>query len=148
MKYAKEHEIDKIGLVVFPEKTILTAKAKELATANITVTEANSRLGFFYGTVRTLMDAGYTEAQALEIGKNMTRDLMGNMEKHARAGITTETGLLGAALGRLQSYSILSFTMFSQAAADMALGLKTTNPKLLIPFGAFIAGQYLRGGVS
>lgn len=148
LKYAQEHEINKIGLVEYPERTKLTAGVKNVAAINIKASESSSRIGYFFATTKDLMRAGYPEDIALDMAKNMTRDHMGNMERHAKPGIVSNTGAAGELLGRLQSYSSLAFEMFTQSMLDAAQGLKTANPKLLLPLAGYLYAQYLTGGVN
>lgn len=148
LKYAQEHEINKIGLVEYPERTKLTAGVKDVAAINIKASESSSRIGYFFATTKDLMRAGYPEDIALDMAKNMTRDHMGNMERHAKPGIVSNTGAAGELLGRLQSYSSLAFEMFTQSMLDAAQGLKTANPKLLLPLAGYLYAQYLTGGIN
>lgn len=148
LEYARAHEIDKMGLVETPERTKFTAGLKGAAAYNIKATEGMSRIGYFFATTKNLIKNGYPEAQALEMAKNITRDDMGNMERHAKPGIVSNTGTMGELLGRLQSYTSLSFEMFTQTMLDAAEGIKTANPKLLLPMAGYLYAQYLTGGVN
>ena len=148
LKYAQDHEINKIGLVEYPERTKLTSIGKEAAALNIKASESASRIGFFFATTKNLMRMGYPEEIALQMSGNMTREYMGNMERHAKPGIVSNTGTAGELLGRLQSYTSLTFEMFTQSMLDAAQGIKTTNPKLLLPLAGYLYAQYLAGGVN
>lgn len=149
LKYAEEHEISVPGLIESHGKTKIGSASKEYIIAKGTqVSEQTSRLGFFYGMTKYLMETGLKEADALEVAKNMTRDYMGNYERYARPGLLTRTGAGGELFGRLQVFATNAFTQFAQIAADMAKGIRENNPKLIVPFAAIIATQYLVGGIN
>ena len=148
-EYAREHEIGDPGLVTSHGKTKLGSAVKEYgASKPITASEQVSRIGYFYGMTKNLMELGMPEAKALETAKNMTRDHMGNYENYAKPGAMTQMGIAGELAGRLQTYGVNAFTQFAQATADMAKGIKDLNPRLLVPFAAFVATQYLVGGMN
>ena len=148
-EYAREHEIGDPGLVTSHGKTKLGSAVKEYgASKPITASEQVSRIGYFYGMTKNLMELGMPEAKALETAKNMTRDHMGNYENYAKPGAMTQMGIAGELAGRLQTYGVNAFTQFAQATADMAKGIKEMNPRLLVPFAAFVATQYLVGGMN
>lgn len=149
LKYAEEHEISVPGLIESHGKTKIGSASKEYIIAKGTqVSEQTSRLGFFYGMTKYLMETGLKEAEALEVAKNMTRDYMGNYERYARPGLLTRTGAGGELFGRLQVFTANAFTQFAQITADMAKGIRENNPKLIVPFAAIIATQYLVGGIN
>ncbi len=149
LKYAEEHEISVPGLIESHGKTKIGSASKEYIIAKGTqVSEQTSRLGFFYGMTKYLMETGLKEAEALEVAKNMTRDYMGNYERYARPGLLTRTGAGGELFGRLQVFTTNAFTQFAQITADMAKGIRENNPKLIVPFAAIIATQYLVGGIN
>ena len=149
LKYATEHEIALPNLIESHGKTKAGSAAKEWGLAKTTqVSEQTSRIGFFYGMTRYLIEQGIPEPKALELSKNMTREYMVNYNREARPGLLTRTGPIGELAGKLQVFTTNAFTQFAQITAEAAKGLRTGNPKLLIPLGVIVATQYLTGGMN
>ena len=147
--YATAHEINSLGLLETHAKTKAGSVATDWAINKLTQqTESISRLATFYGITDYLVTSGVPRTMALELSKNLTRDYMVNYEQYARPGLTSQTGILGNSLGRLQTFAANAFTQFVHSGIYAAHGLKTGNPKLFLPIAAFMATSIITAGVN
>ncbi len=141
LDYARKNEVADLILIErdqFKNPTI--EKLYRVGSMPIREVEAHSRFEAFTVMSRYFRQSGYSMKDAMEMADNVSLELMGNYADHVRSSLFKNSGIIGQAAGRLQSFKIFQMT---QAAHYLRLAKNTGQ---LAPVATLLGVQAMLGG--